>query len=89
MTDLMLHAIVMASIASIPVKMNWKRVLIILAIPALGEIAQFFIPSRTPDWYDFQVGFCAAGAVLCIRKLYSEIAPVVRRYRQRKKRYGL
>ena len=89
MTDLIWHALVMALIASIPVRMTTRRVLVILSIPALGEIAQFFIPSRTPEWIDFQVGICAAGAVLCLRKLYRDIAPVVRRYRERRKRYDL
>ena len=87
--DLIMHVIVMSLIASVPIRMSRKVVIIIMALPFLGELVQFFMPSRTPSMQDALVGISAAVAVICLRMLYGEIAPVVRRYRRRKHRLGL
>jgi hypothetical protein len=58
-------------------------------IPFLVEIAQIQMDNRFPSIMDAMIGFLAAAAVICIRMLYAEIAPVVRRYRRRKRRLGL
>ena len=87
--DWILHAIVFAVLASIPIKMNWKRAGVLIVLPFLAELTQFLMPTRTPDIQDALVGASAVGIIVCLRYLYNDIAPVVRRYRRRRRNLGL
>jgi len=87
--DLMLHAVVFGLLACVPVKLKKWVIAVILITPFIGEFTQLFMDTRTPSLQDAMVGCFAAAAVICIRILYGEIAPVVRRYRRRKQRLGL
>jgi VanZ family protein len=89
MFDKQMHALVFAMLACVPVKLNRWVIAVILITPFLGELSQFFMDTRTPSLQDAIVGACGAGAVICLRILYREIAPVVRRYRDRKRKWNL
>lgn len=89
MYDLMMHALVCGVVAAFPIRLGYVTVTCILMVPVLGEVAQLFMDNRTPSVQDALVGLSAAAAVICFRILYGEIAPVVRRYRRRKRRLGL
>jgi len=85
--DFQLHALIFGMLACVPVKLNKWIIAVILATPFLAELSQFFIDTRTPDLEDALAGAGAATAIICLRVLYREIAPVVRRYRQRRKHW--
>ena len=87
MTDLMLHTVVGALIACVPIKLNKRLITILLAAPFIGEIVQIFMDNRTASLQDAFLGVCGIAVVLSLRILYSEIAPSVRRYRQRRKHW--
>ena len=87
MTDLMVHAIIFGLAACIPVKLDKGFVALLLITPFLAELVQAFTPTRTPSLQDAVAGVCGVTLVLCLRVLYGEIAPVVRRYRQRRKHW--
>ena len=85
--DLMTHALIFGLLACIPVKLKKWVIAVLLITPFLCELEQFFMNTRTPDIEDALAGACTAAAVICLRILYGEIAPVVRRYRQRRKHW--
>ena len=85
--DLVAHALIFGMLACIPVKLNKWIVAVILVTPFIGEFSQFFMDTRTPDIEDALAGACTAAAVICLRILYREIAPVVCRYKQRRKHW--
>ena len=85
--DFVMHALIFGLLACIPVKLNKWIVAVILVTPFIGEFSQFFMNTRTPDLEDALAGAGAAAIVICLRILYREIAPVVRRYRQRRKHW--
>ena len=85
--DFVMHALIFGLLACIPVKLNKWIVAVILVTPFIGEFSQFFMNTRTPSLQDAVAGVCGVTLVLCLRVLYGEIAPVVRRYRQRRKHW--
>lgn len=89
MYDKVMHALIFAMLGCVPVRLNRWVIAVILITPFLGELSQFFMDTRTPSLQDAIAGACGAGVVICLRILYREIAPVVRRYRNRKKKWNL
>ena len=85
--DFAMHALIFGLLACVPIKLNKWIIAAILVTPFLGELSQFFMNTRTPDMEDALAGAGVAAVVICLRILYREIAPVVRRYRQRKKHW--
>jgi len=76
-TDAFYHLFLMFifSIMVFPLKRS-GLVALVLVIPALTEIVQFFMPSRVPDFMDAFHGYL--GIILAWR----EIAPVAKKFRQ-------
>ena len=85
--DFAMHALIFGLLACVPVKLNKWIVAIILVTPFIGEFMQFFMNTRTPDLEDALAGAGTAAVVICLRILYRETAPTVRRYRQRRKHW--
>ena len=56
-------------------------VALILVIPALTEIVQFFVPSRVPDFMDAFYGYIGILLAYCVVQMWREIAPVVKKFR--------
>lgn len=65
------------SIMIIPLKRN-ALVAFLLVLPALTEIAQFFMPSRVPDLMDAFHGYLGIVLAYSLVQMWREIAPVVR-----------
>lgn len=85
MIDKVAHALVFGLPACIPIKLERWAIVLILTTPFAYELSQYFMDTRFPDLQDALAGACGAAVVVCLRILYREIAPVVRRYRQRKR----
>ena len=56
-------------------------VALVLAIPALTEIVQFFMPGRVPDFTDAFHGYLGIILAYCLVQMWREIAPVVKKFR--------
>jgi VanZ family protein len=54
-------------------------VALVLVVPALTEIVQFFIPGRVPDFMDAFHGYLGIILAYCLVQMWREIAPVVRK----------
>jgi VanZ family protein len=54
-------------------------VALVLVVPALTEIAQFFMPSRVPDFMDAFHGYLGIILAYCLVQMWREIAPVRRK----------
>ena len=54
-------------------------VALVLVVPALTEIAQFFMPSRVPDFMDAFHGYLGIILAYCLVQMWREIAPVTKR----------
>jgi len=87
--DWIYHSVVFGCAACIPIRLRWYVIFGILALPFLGELVQFWLPGYTPDIQDALVGASAAAIIFCLRIMYREIAPVVKRYIRRRRQLGL
>ena len=54
-------------------------VALVLAIPAVTEIVQFFLPNRVPDFMDAFHGYLGIILAYCLVQMWREIAPVVKK----------
>jgi VanZ family protein len=79
-TDAIYHLSVLfiLSIIVLPLKRS-SLVALLLAIPALTEIVQFFMPGRIPDFMDAFHGYLGIILAYCLVQMWSEIAPVVKK----------
>ena len=66
------------SIMVLPLKRN-SLVALVLVVPALTEIVQFFMPSRVPDFMDAFHGYLGIILAYCLVQMWREIAPVVKK----------
>ena len=66
------------SLMVFPLKRS-SLVALVLAIPALTEIVQFFMPSRVPDFMDAFHGYLGIILAYCLVHMWRELAPVVRK----------
>jgi VanZ family protein len=66
------------SMVVFPLKRS-SLVALILTVPALTEIVQFFMPSRVPDFMDAFHGYLGIILAYCLVLMWREIAPVVRK----------
>ncbi len=82
-TDAFYHLSVLfiLSIMIFPLKRS-SLVALVLAIPALTEIVQFFMPGRVPDFMDAFHGYLGIILAYCLVQMWREIAPVARKFRQ-------
>ena len=74
------------SLVVFPLKRS-SLVALLLAFPALTEIAQFFMPSRVPDFMDAFHGYLGIILAFCLVQMWREIAPVVSKIADLKARY--
>jgi VanZ family protein len=81
-TDAIYHLslLFIASIMVLPLKRP-SLVALILAIPALIEIAQFFMPGRVPDVMDAFHGYLGILLAYSLLQMWREIAPIVKKFR--------
>jgi len=79
-TDAFYHLSLMFifSIMVFPLKRS-SLVALVLVIPALTEIVQFFMPSRVPDFMDAFHGYLGIILAYCLVQMWREIAPVTKR----------
>ena len=66
------------SIMVFPLKRS-SLVALVLAIPAVTEIVQFFLPNRVPDFMDAFHGYLGIILAFCLVQMWREIAPVVKK----------
>lgn len=52
---------------------------LLLMIPVLGEIVQFFMPGRTPDFMDLIHGYLGILVAYCLVRIWREMMPVLRK----------
>ena len=84
--DLLWHFFIMFGITLIPIKKSrfvWGWLFL---LPAVVEAIQLFIPTRTADWLDLQVGIGGVICGYCLIRLYRETVPTFRKYIRMKKR---
>ncbi len=81
-TDAIYHLSILFifSIIVLPFKRR-SLVALILGIPALTEIVQFFMPGRVPDFMDAFHGYLGITLAYCLVQMWREIVPVVKKYR--------
>jgi VanZ family protein len=81
-TDAIYHLslLFILSIIVLPLKRS-SLVALVLAIPALTEIVQFFMPGRVPDFMDAFHGYLGIILAYCLVQMWREIAPVVKKFR--------
>ena len=79
-TDAFYHLSVLfiISIMIFPLKRS-SLVVLVLAIPAVTEIVQFFLPSRVPDFMDAFHGYLGIILAYCLVQMWREIAPVTKK----------
>jgi len=73
------------SMMVLPLKRS-SLVALILVIPALTEIAQFFMPSRVPDFMDAFHGYLGILLAYCLMQMWRELIPTVKKFRLHSKR---
>ena len=56
-----------------------SMIILLFIIPVLGEIVQFFMPSRTPDFMDIVYGYLGILVGYCLVLMWREIKPVVKK----------
>ena len=56
-----------------------SMIILLFIIPVLGEIVQFFMPSRTPDFMDIVYGYLGIVLGYCLVLMWREIKPVVKK----------
>lgn len=56
-------------------------VALILVIPTVTEIAQFFMPSRVPDFMDAFHGYLGILLAYSLIHMWREIVPVLKKFR--------
>jgi hypothetical protein len=66
-----------------------RPVALLLVIPVLTEILQFFVPGRTPALMDAIYGYLGILAGYCLVQLWRETSPTVRKVRLYMKRLAL
>ena len=88
--DALYHFLVLF-ILSIPILLlrRPRPVALLLVIPVLAEILQFFMPGRTPALMDAIYGYLGILAGYCLVQLWREISPTVREVRLYMKRLAL
>jgi VanZ family protein len=72
-----LFSLFILSIMVIPLKRN-GLIVFVLVFPVLTEIAQFFMPSRVPDFMDAFHGYLGILLAYALVQMWREIAPVVK-----------
>jgi VanZ family protein len=60
-------------------------VALVLVVPALTEIVQFFMPGRVPDFMDAFHGYLGILLAFCLVQMWRELAPVTRKIADLKK----
>ena len=73
-----LSVLFILSIMVFPLKRS-SLVALLLVVPALTEIVQFFLPSRVPDFMDAFHGYLGILLAFCLVQMWREIAPVVKK----------
>ena len=73
------------SMMVLPLKRR-SLVALLLVIPALTEIAQFFMPSRVPDIMDAFHGYLGILLAYSLIQMWREVVPVVKKFRLHLKR---
>jgi VanZ family protein len=68
------------SMIFLPLKRS-RLVVILLVIPALIEIVQFFVPGRVPDFMDAFHGYLGILLAYCLIQMWREILPAVKKFR--------
>jgi VanZ family protein len=58
-----------------------RLVVLLLVIPALTEIVQFFVPGRVPDFMDAFHGYLGILLAYCLIQMWREILPAVKKFR--------
>jgi VanZ family protein len=66
------------SIVVFPLKRR-SLVALVLMVPALTEIVQFFMPGRVPDFMDAFHGYLGILLAFCLVQMWRELAPVVKK----------
>ncbi len=66
------------SIVVFPLKRR-SLVALVLMVPALTEIVQFFMPGRVPDLKDAFHGYLGILLAFCLVQMWRELAPVVKK----------
>jgi VanZ family protein len=66
------------SLAVFPLKRS-SLVALVLVVPALTEIVQFFMPSRVPDFMDAFHGYLGIILAYCLVQMWREMAPVTKK----------
>lgn len=56
-------------------------VAVLLVIPSLAEIVQFFVPGRVPDFMDAFHGYLGILLAYCFIQMWREILPAVKKFR--------
>ncbi len=81
-TDAIYHLslLFILSIIVLPLRRS-SLVALLLAIPALTEIVQIFMPGRVPDLMDAFHGYLGIILAYCLVQMWREIAPVAKNYR--------
>jgi VanZ family protein len=81
-TDAIYHLSLLFIISMIffPLKRS-RIVFLLLVIPALTEIVQFFVPGRVPDFMDAFHGYLGILLAYCLIQMWREILPAVKKVR--------
>jgi VanZ family protein len=81
-TDAIYHLSLLFIISMIffPLKRS-RLVVLLLVIPALTEIVQFFVPGRVPDFMDAFHGYLGILLAYCFIQMWREILPAVKKFR--------
>jgi VanZ family protein len=66
------------SLAVFPLKRS-SLVALVLVVPTLTEIVQFFMPSRVPDFMDAFHGYLGIILAYCLVQMWREMAPVTKK----------
>jgi glycopeptide antibiotics resistance protein len=73
------------SLVVFPLKRR-SLVALLLVMPALIEIVQFFMPSRVPDFMDAFHGYLGILLAYCLMQMWREIMPAVKKFRLHSKK---
>lgn len=81
-TDAIYHLSLLFIISMIffPLKRS-RLVVLLLVIPVLTEIVQFFVPGRVPDFMDAFHGYLGILLAYCLIQMWREILPAVKKFR--------
>jgi VanZ family protein len=75
-----LSLLFLLSMILLPLKRRSLAVLL-LVIPGLIEIVQFFVPGRVPDFIDAFHGYLGILLAYCLIQMWGEIWPAVKKFR--------